>query len=78
MSHSSIVITRSLCTFSHPMLPSRAKARIIELSPQLRHSDLLLLSVFDNTQSGAAVANDCIIHAGTDGLPFGGIAAEWM
>ncbi|KAG2065681.1 NAD-dependent aldehyde dehydrogenase [Suillus decipiens] len=29
--------------------------------------------VFDNTQSGAAVANDVLIHGGTDGLPFGGI-----
>jgi aldehyde dehydrogenase (NAD+)/aldehyde dehydrogenase (NAD(P)+) len=29
--------------------------------------------VFDNTQSGAAVANECIIHTGADGLPFGGI-----
>ncbi|KAI0052155.1 NAD-aldehyde dehydrogenase [Auriscalpium vulgare] len=29
--------------------------------------------VFDNTQSGAAVANDVIIHGGAEGLPFGGI-----
>lgn len=29
--------------------------------------------VFDNTQSGAAIANDVIIHYGTEGLPFGGI-----
>jgi aldehyde dehydrogenase (NAD+)/aldehyde dehydrogenase (NAD(P)+) len=28
--------------------------------------------VFDNTQSGAAVANECVLHTGTDGLPFGG------
>ncbi|QRW05395.1 aldehyde dehydrogenase family protein [Ceratobasidium sp. AG-Ba] len=29
--------------------------------------------VFDNTLSGAAVANDLIIHIGVDGLPFGGV-----
>lgn len=29
--------------------------------------------VFDNTQSGAAIANEYIIHCGVDGLPFGGI-----
>ncbi|KAH7915323.1 Aldehyde/histidinol dehydrogenase [Hygrophoropsis aurantiaca] len=29
--------------------------------------------VFDNTQSGSAIANDVIIHGGADGLPFGGI-----
>jgi aldehyde dehydrogenase (NAD+) len=29
--------------------------------------------VFDNTQSGAAVANEVVIHPGADGLPFGGI-----
>ncbi|KAG2156901.1 Aldehyde/histidinol dehydrogenase [Suillus bovinus] len=29
--------------------------------------------VFDNTQSGSAVANDVLLHCGTDGLPFGGI-----
>ncbi|KAI0063669.1 NAD-aldehyde dehydrogenase [Artomyces pyxidatus] len=29
--------------------------------------------VFDNTQSGACVANDCIVHYATEGLPFGGI-----
>ncbi|KAG1729284.1 Aldehyde/histidinol dehydrogenase [Suillus lakei] len=29
--------------------------------------------VFDNTQSGSAVANDVLLHVGTDGLPFGGI-----
>ncbi|KAK2461146.1 hypothetical protein APHAL10511_006673 [Amanita phalloides] len=28
--------------------------------------------VFQNTKSGAAVANDTIIHAAVDGLPFGG------
>jgi aldehyde dehydrogenase (NAD+)/aldehyde dehydrogenase (NAD(P)+) len=28
--------------------------------------------VFDNTQSGAAIANECVIHTGTEGLPFGG------
>ncbi|KAH7928569.1 aldehyde dehydrogenase [Leucogyrophana mollusca] len=28
--------------------------------------------VFDNTQSGSAIANDVIIHGGADGLPFGG------
>ncbi|KAF8878155.1 NAD-aldehyde dehydrogenase [Gymnopilus junonius] len=29
--------------------------------------------VFDNTQSGAAVANETIIHPGAEGLPFGGV-----
>ncbi|KAI0779139.1 aldehyde dehydrogenase [Irpex lacteus] len=29
--------------------------------------------VFDNTQSGGAIANECIIHVGAIGLPFGGI-----
>ncbi|KAH7887098.1 Aldehyde/histidinol dehydrogenase [Phlebopus sp. FC_14] len=29
--------------------------------------------VFDNTQSGSAIANDCLVHCATDGLPFGGI-----
>ena len=28
--------------------------------------------VFDNTQSGSCVANECVIIAGADGLPFGG------
>jgi hypothetical protein len=28
--------------------------------------------VFDNTRSGSCVANDCVIIAGADGLPFGG------
>lgn len=29
--------------------------------------------VFDNTQSGSAIANDVMVHCATDGLPFGGI-----
>ncbi|KAF8556817.1 aldehyde dehydrogenase [Imleria badia] len=29
--------------------------------------------VFDNTQSGSAVANDTLVHCAADGLPFGGI-----
>ncbi|KAG8216922.1 NAD-aldehyde dehydrogenase [Butyriboletus roseoflavus] len=29
--------------------------------------------VFDNTQSGSAIANDTLLHCATDGLPFGGI-----
>ncbi|CEL57774.1 hypothetical protein RSOLAG1IB_02518 [Rhizoctonia solani AG-1 IB] len=29
--------------------------------------------VFDNTQSGAAVANDLMVHIAVDGLPFGGV-----
>ncbi|THH00936.1 hypothetical protein EW026_g1673 [Hermanssonia centrifuga] len=29
--------------------------------------------VFDNTQSGSAVANEVVIHVGATGLPFGGI-----
>ncbi|KEP52072.1 aldehyde dehydrogenase (NAD) family protein [Rhizoctonia solani 123E] len=29
--------------------------------------------VFDNTLSGAAVANDLIVHIAVDGLPFGGV-----
>lgn len=29
--------------------------------------------VFDNTQSGSAVANDVLLHCAADGLPFGGI-----
>ncbi|KAH7344940.1 NAD-aldehyde dehydrogenase [Rhizoctonia solani] len=29
--------------------------------------------VFDNTQSGAAVANDLLVHIAVDGLPFGGV-----
>lgn len=29
--------------------------------------------VFDNTQSGACVANEVVIHPGATGLPFGGI-----
>ncbi|EGO03972.1 hypothetical protein SERLA73DRAFT_175681 [Serpula lacrymans var. lacrymans S7.3] len=29
--------------------------------------------VFDNTQSGAAIANEVVIYIGADGLPFGGI-----
>ncbi|KAI0692887.1 NAD-dependent aldehyde dehydrogenase [Cytidiella melzeri] len=29
--------------------------------------------VFDNTQSGGAIANEVIIHVGATGLPFGGI-----
>ena len=28
--------------------------------------------VFDNTRSGSCVANDCVIIAGAEGLPFGG------
>ncbi|KAG1748357.1 Aldehyde/histidinol dehydrogenase [Suillus paluster] len=28
--------------------------------------------VFDNTQSGSAIANDVLIHCAIDGLPFGG------
>ena len=28
--------------------------------------------VFDNTQSGACIANECLLHPGADGLPFGG------
>jgi len=35
--------------------------------------DKVKTKVFDNTQSGAAVANEVVIHPGTDGLPFGGI-----
>jgi acyl-CoA reductase-like NAD-dependent aldehyde dehydrogenase len=31
-----------------------------------------LVTVFDNTQSGAAVANDVLLHSAADGLPFGG------
>ncbi|KAF9051962.1 NAD-aldehyde dehydrogenase [Panaeolus papilionaceus] len=29
--------------------------------------------VFNKTQSGAAVANEVVIHTGADGLPFGGV-----
>ncbi|PPQ70793.1 hypothetical protein CVT24_001074 [Panaeolus cyanescens] len=29
--------------------------------------------VFDKTQSGAAIANEVVIHTGADGLPFGGV-----
>ncbi|KAH7920037.1 aldehyde dehydrogenase [Leucogyrophana mollusca] len=29
--------------------------------------------VFDNTQSGSAIANDVLVQCATDGLPFGGI-----
>ncbi|OCH89619.1 NAD-aldehyde dehydrogenase [Obba rivulosa] len=29
--------------------------------------------VFDNTQSGSAIANEVVIHAGADGLPVGGV-----
>ncbi|KAF8069067.1 NAD-aldehyde dehydrogenase [Lyophyllum atratum] len=29
--------------------------------------------VFNNTQSGAAIANETVIHPGADGLPFGGV-----
>jgi len=29
--------------------------------------------VFNNTQSGAAVANETLIHLAADGLPFGGV-----
>ncbi|PFH47014.1 hypothetical protein AMATHDRAFT_153157 [Amanita thiersii Skay4041] len=29
--------------------------------------------VFQNTKSGAAVANEVVIHPGADGLPFGGV-----
>ncbi|KAG9313353.1 Aldehyde/histidinol dehydrogenase [Chiua virens] len=29
--------------------------------------------VFDNTQSGSAIANDTLLHCAADGLPFGGI-----
>ncbi|KAF8838789.1 NAD-dependent aldehyde dehydrogenase [Paxillus ammoniavirescens] len=32
--------------------------------------------VFDNTQSGSAIANDTLVHCATDGLPFGGIGAS--
>ncbi|KIJ62191.1 hypothetical protein HYDPIDRAFT_95076 [Hydnomerulius pinastri MD-312] len=32
--------------------------------------------VFDNTQSGSAIANDTLLHCATDGLPFGGIGAS--
>jgi|SRR5882762_6318694 len=28
--------------------------------------------VFDDTQSGTCVANECLIHCGVYGLPFGG------
>ncbi|KIJ14702.1 hypothetical protein PAXINDRAFT_99957, partial [Paxillus involutus ATCC 200175] len=33
-------------------------------------------NVFDNTQSGSAVANDTLVHCATDGFPFGGIGAS--
>ncbi|KAF5379237.1 hypothetical protein D9615_006047 [Tricholomella constricta] len=29
--------------------------------------------VFNNTQSGAAIANETVIHPGAEGLPFGGV-----
>jgi aldehyde dehydrogenase (NAD+) len=29
--------------------------------------------VFNNTQSGAAIGNDCLLHAGCIVLPFGGV-----
>ncbi|KIK05065.1 hypothetical protein K443DRAFT_675362 [Laccaria amethystina LaAM-08-1] len=32
--------------------------------------------VFENTQSGACVANEVVIHPGADGLPFGGVGAS--
>ncbi|KAF9557043.1 NAD-dependent aldehyde dehydrogenase [Agrocybe pediades] len=35
--------------------------------------DKVKTKVFNNTQSGAAVANEVVIHPGADGLPFGGI-----
>ena len=37
------------------------------------HADISLGAVFSNTQSGAAVANDTMIHLGVPGLPMGGI-----
>lgn len=36
--------------------------------------------VFDNTQSGSAIANDVMTHMAVDHLPFGGIGesgSEW-
>jgi aldehyde dehydrogenase (NAD+)/aldehyde dehydrogenase (NAD(P)+) len=32
--------------------------------------------VFDNTQSGSCLANECLLQCGADGLPFGGIGAS--
>ncbi|KII83226.1 hypothetical protein PLICRDRAFT_58530 [Plicaturopsis crispa FD-325 SS-3] len=32
--------------------------------------------VFDNTQSGGAFANESILHAAVDGLPFGGVGGS--
>ncbi|KAL6307480.1 NAD-dependent aldehyde dehydrogenase [Sparassis latifolia] len=32
--------------------------------------------VFDNTQSGSAIANECNLHVVVDGLPFGGTGAS--
>ncbi|KAI0078566.1 NAD-aldehyde dehydrogenase [Panus rudis PR-1116 ss-1] len=32
--------------------------------------------IFDNTRSGAAIANDVVIHPAAAGLPFGGIGAS--
>ncbi|TCD64858.1 hypothetical protein EIP91_003562 [Steccherinum ochraceum] len=32
--------------------------------------------VFDNTRSGAAIANEMVIYHATDGLPFGGVGAS--
>jgi aldehyde dehydrogenase (NAD+)/aldehyde dehydrogenase (NAD(P)+) len=36
-------------------------------------NDEIKTKVFNSTQSGAAIANETVIHPGADGMPFGGI-----
>ena len=36
-------------------------------------NDKVKTKVFSNTQSGAAIANETVIHPGAEGLPFGGV-----
>jgi len=33
-------------------------------------------TVFEATQSGAAIANEVVIHVAADGLPFGGVGGS--
>jgi len=37
------------------------------------NDSMLKKKIFDNTQSGAAIANDVALHPVVDGLPFGGV-----
>jgi hypothetical protein len=67
-----IILSQSMS--SHGMPNSRPKVRFgdFQLACRVTLTISFLVTVFDNTQSGAAVANDVLLHSTADGLPFGG------